>query len=144
MALALPVTGAGHRPLPERVCAWAGTITGRPVPKPRMTRRDRWAKRPCVLAYRAWADDARAVVPVAMRLSCTHLSAVVYFPMPRSWSRKKRLAHQGTAHYVKPDWDNIGKAISDALFRKDERICFGAVAKYWDDGRGPRVELSLS
>ena len=30
-----------------------------PVPKPRMTRRDRWAKRPCVLRYWAFKDEVR-------------------------------------------------------------------------------------
>lgn len=30
-----------------------------PLPKPRMTQRDRWAKRPAVLRYRAFCDEVR-------------------------------------------------------------------------------------
>lgn len=128
----------------ERTWRWHGTIPGDPVAKPRMTRRDVWKRRPCVVAYRAWADRARRVVPVDVRLSSTHLRAEVYLPIPASWSQKKRRAAQGSAHYSKPDWDNLGKAISDALFLDDARICFGAIAKYWDDGKGPRVEVYLT
>ena len=31
----------------------------KPVPKPRMTQRDAWDKRPCVLRYRAFKDEVR-------------------------------------------------------------------------------------
>jgi len=35
-------------------------VPGAPIPKPRQTRRDKWARRPCVLRYREWADQIRA------------------------------------------------------------------------------------
>lgn len=39
-----------------------------------------------------------------------------YFPIPASWSKKKKQqALDGEIRPKKPDWDNIGKAISDAL-----------------------------
>jgi len=31
-----------------------------PVPKPRQTRSDKWKQRPCVMRYRAFADEVRA------------------------------------------------------------------------------------
>lgn len=31
-----------------------------PVPKPRMTQRDKWQKRPAVMRYRAFCDEVRA------------------------------------------------------------------------------------
>lgn len=36
------------------------TIFGRPVPKPRMTRRDIWDRRPCILKYREWQNKVLA------------------------------------------------------------------------------------
>jgi len=35
-------------------------VEGKPEPKPRMTRRDRWARRAKVLRYREYADEIRA------------------------------------------------------------------------------------
>jgi len=40
------------------------TVPGNPVGKPRMTRKDKWAQRPCVLRYREWADRARAAAGI--------------------------------------------------------------------------------
>jgi Holliday junction resolvase RusA-like endonuclease len=31
----------------------------------------------------------------------------------------------------KPDWDNIGKAVCDALFKEDSGIADGRVQKFW-------------
>jgi hypothetical protein len=31
----------------------------KPVPKPRQTRSDKWKQRPCVMAYRTFADELR-------------------------------------------------------------------------------------
>ena len=60
----------------------AYTIYGEPVPKPRMTQRDKWAKRPCVLRYRMWADMVRATVGQAVP-SAGHIHLVLRFYLPQ-------------------------------------------------------------
>jgi len=72
------------------------------------------------------------------------LSWTAYFPMPESWSKKRKTAMRGQAHYSKPDRDNVDKAILDALFEQDSGISNGTLAKLWDDGKGPRIEITMS
>ena len=44
-----------------------------------------------------------------------------HMPMPKSWSKKKKLEMIGRYHTVKPDLDNLIKSCVDALFSKSER-----------------------
>lgn len=125
-------------------------VTFRVVPmgKPRMTQRDRWAKRPAVLRYHAFKDRLReclADLPCLRALleggTVHHLSWTAYLPMPPSWPKRKRAALAGALHRAKPDRDNIDKAILDALFSEDSGIASGHLEKRWDDGNGPRIEM---
>lgn len=96
------------------------TIPVNPVGKPRQTRSDRWKQRPCVLKYRAYADE--------VRLHCANLGyepedtlyISFYIPMPSSWSEKKKKSHNGQPHRSKPDLDNMVKAFLDAIFANNE------------------------
>lgn len=100
-----------------------------PVAKPRQTRRDRWAKRPCVVAYRAFADELRLL---AKRYSFALENGLAYefhLPMPASWSKKKRAEKLGQLHDQKPDLDNLIKAVWDALAEEDKAIAHIAGAK---------------
>jgi Holliday junction resolvase RusA-like endonuclease len=109
-----------------------------PVGKPRMTRRDKWKKRDCVVRYREWCDAFRACignVPDAV----VGVSWIATIPMPRSWSKKKRLERIGTLHDSRPDRDNLDKAILDSLFAEDSGIAFGFVAKFWAEEGGMTV-----
>lgn len=99
-----------------------------PVPKPRMTRRDKWKKRPCVLEYFAFCDEVRAK-GVALPLGGAHVTFIL--PMPPSWSKKKRLEMFNRPHDQKPDWDNLGKALCDAVYKDDSKIWDMRVTKYW-------------
>ena len=74
-----------------------------PIPKPRMTQKDRWAN------------------------SGYHVTFVL--PMPDSWSKKKRAEMAGKPHQQKPDKDNLEKALLDAIFEDDCRIWDGRVTK---------------
>jgi len=119
-----------------------------PMGKPRMTQRDRWAKRPPVLRYRAFKDELRIHVNRMPHLKATlaggdvvRVSWVAYFPMPKSWTKRERAAKAGQPHRSKPDRDNVDKAILDALFEEDSGIASGHLDKRWDDGRGPRLEI---
>lgn len=104
-----------------------------PVAKPRMTRSDKWKRRPAVLKYRAFCDEIRA-----RRVSLPDPGAHVVFhvPMPASWSRKKREAHRDQAHTQRPDVDNFTKAILDALYGDDSHIWDVRATKVWADRGG--------
>ena len=98
-----------------------------PVSAPRMTQRDKWKRRPCVLEYFAFKDQVRAhgvIIPVPCRV-------IFYIPMPPSWSAKKRLNHIGAPHQQKPDIDNLTKALLDAVHEDDKHVWSIWAEKRW-------------
>lgn len=115
----------------------------KPMGKPRMTRRDKWAKRPAVVAYREYADNIRSACAGKIPKDAFSVSWTAYLPMPDSWSQKKKVSMAGKPHRSKPDRDNIDKGILDALFENDSGISFGVLKKFWDDGGGSRIELVI-
>ena len=100
-----------------------------PVPKPRQTRADKWRKRPCVLRYRAFADQVRAK---GVKLESGDCVTFV-LPMPKSWSKRKRQQMNGEPHKQRPDWDNLGKALSDAVHGEDCHLWDVRVRKLWGE-----------
>lgn len=104
-----------------------------PVPKPRMTQRDRWAKRPAVERYYHFADELReqweGEVPPMFRI-------VFMMPMPKSWSKKKRMEMTGRPHQQRPDVDNLTKAFLDALCEDDSYVYHVDAAKHWSEEGG--------
>lgn len=99
-----------------------------PVPKPRMTQRDKWKKRPCVVRYRAFCDDVR-LRGVTLPESGWHVT--FYIPMPESWSDSKKGRMNGMPHQQIPDKDNLEKALLDAVFDDDSVVWDGRVTKRW-------------
>lgn len=99
-----------------------------PVPKPRMTRRDKWEKRPCVLRYFAFKDECRLK---KVELSEDGNKIIFVMPMPKSWSLKKKRAMDGSPHQQKPDADNLLKAIYDAVFDDDAKVWRMYCEKRW-------------
>lgn len=95
--------------------------------KPRMTRRDQWAKRPCVLRYRAQCDHLRLA---GLRLPMRYV-AVVFLAMPPSWSIAERRRQAGQPHLSKPDKDNCEKLLLDALAPSDAHLWDGRLQKRW-------------
>lgn len=98
------------------------------VAKPRMTQRDKWKDRPCVLQYRAFKD--------ALRLSNFAWDPetemiVFYLPMPQSWSKKKKAEYSNQPHKSKPDLDNILKGIMDATMDSDQHVWTIVAEKRW-------------
>ena len=120
-------------------------VRATPIAKPRMTRQDKWKQRPAVMRYRSFADEVRLAVGRTTKLDIAplRLDWIAYLPMPASWSKRKREQMRGQPHRAKPDRDNIDKGIMDALFTDDSAVAQGRMAKYWDDGNGPRIEVSL-
>ena len=59
------------------------------------------------------------------------------YAMPQSWSGKKLDAMRGQYKCTKPDWDNVGKLVSDALnaiaWTDDAVVADGQVKKVWGD-----------
>lgn len=133
----------GEARLAKETTGVSFTIHGQPVGKPRQTRRDVWKKRPCVMRYRAWADKARAAAPDSMPKEPSRLHIVAYLSFPKSWRPNLRKALTGQPHRHKPDADNIIKSCADALFSRDEGISRMLIEKYWDDGNGPRMEVTV-
>lgn len=116
--------GAG----PQRVLGWwLMRYLIEPVPKPRMTQRDKWKKRECVLRYRKFKDLVR-LRRVRLPQPC-HI--VFWLPMPASWKAPERAQMAGTAHQQKPDLDNLLKALLDAVHADDAHLHDIHVEKRW-------------
>jgi len=103
---------------------------GDPIAKPRMTQRDKWAKRPVVLRYREYCDRLREL---AGELPSGPVRVTMLFgvAMPKSWSRGKRAATVNHEHTQKPDIDNLAKGVLDALFKDDSAVWNIAASKGW-------------
>jgi len=103
-----------------------------PVGKPRMTQKDRWAKRPCVQRYwgfkdsvlEQWGDND-------FPLNDSHITFVI--KMPKSWSKKKKTEMRGQPHQQKPDIDNLTKALFDAILPEDSAVWDHRSTKVWGD-----------
>lgn len=98
-----------------------------PVPKPRMTQRDRWAKRPCVLRYRAYGDELRLR---GIRLPHRY-SLIFVLPMPAGWPAEMKRAMNGQPNLRRPDATNLAKAVEDIVHAKDESLWDARSRKYW-------------
>jgi uncharacterized cupin superfamily protein len=72
------------------------------------------------------------------------VSWCAWFAFPASYSKKKRDLLRGNPHRLKPDRDNIDKAILDSLFAQDCTVSDGTLTKRWDDGNGPRIEVRIT
>lgn len=99
-----------------------------PVPKPRMTQRDRWKVRPPVARYRAFCDQVR-LHDTKVPACGAHIIFVM--PMPQSWSSKKKALHLGKAHLQTPDADNLMKALLDAVYDEDSGVWDVRATKVW-------------
>lgn len=98
------------------------TLNVEPMGAPRMTRADSWRKRPCVLKYRIRCDELRAEAKRNnFDLHCVLPDIVFYIPMPKSWTKKKKVLMLGKPHKQKPDLDNLLKFWIDGL-QKSTRL----------------------
>jgi Holliday junction resolvase RusA-like endonuclease len=115
-----------------------------PNPKPRMTRADRWKKRPIVNTYWAFKD---LLTLQANRLGLKTLpgsikSLIFVIPMSQSWSEKKKIKYDKTPHIQKPDLDNLLKALQDCLCKDDSHIwSIGKMSKVW--GRKGQILITI-
>lgn len=102
-----------------------------PVPKPRMTRRDKWDKRPRVLRYRAFEDLVQLNGITIPEDGC---HVVFHLPLP-----KRPKFNVGDPHKQKPDVDNLLKALLDSLYKNDSHIWNIQVSKVWS--KSGKIEI---
>lgn len=74
--------------------------------------------------------------------SGTHIS--FFFPVPQSWSKKKKIRYHGSLHQSRPDIDNCCKAFFDALVDEDKHIANITLTKRWVDFPEGWIEISVS
>ncbi len=101
-----------------------------PIGKPRMTQRDKWSKRLCVVQY--WRfKDACKLMNIYIPLHDAHVTFIL--PMPKSWSKQKKKNMDGEPHRSKPDIDNLIKALLDAIFEDDADVWDLRATKVWGE-----------
>lgn len=91
----------------------------KPIGKPRMTRKDKWSKRKCVVEYWQYKDQIKLQAKERGFALKNGSSYYFYIAMPASWSKKKRKEKLGKLHDQKPDLDNILKGFWDACTDDD-------------------------
>lgn len=99
-----------------------------PVPKPRMTRKDKWNPSEAAQRYFAYRDEVRlhkVTIPEA------DYHVVFVLPMPDSWSGRKKARYIGSGHQQKPDKDNLEKGLLDAVYGDDCVVWDGRATKMW-------------
>lgn len=111
--------------------AQAIKLSVEPCPKPRMTRSDKWKDRDCVDRYWAFKDEINLAIDSASMEWPEAYHAVFIIPMPKSWTKKKKMEHCGMPCRSKPDRDNLDKALLDALFTDDSGVWDGRATKIW-------------
>lgn len=102
-----------------------------PMGKVRMSQRDKWAKRPVVVRYRAYHDRLRELGVTLEPGDGVHF----YIQVPQSWSMKKKHEHDLRPHQQKPDLDNLLGGLLDAVLPEDKTFwSFGRTSKRWTIG----------
>lgn len=71
------------------------------------------------------------------------LSVVFFIPTPKTWSKKKKLAHNGLLCQSRPDIDNLAKAFIDSLTPEDKYISNLSLTKRWVDHPEGWIECSI-
>ena len=107
-----------------------------PVAKPRMTRRDIWAKRVCVERYWAFKDALINLCKQQDFVLGDKYKVEFLIKMPDSWSKKRKFLMEGKPHQQKPDLDNLLKAVNDCLKVDDKYIySIDATKSWWKEGK---------
>jgi len=115
------------------------TYIGKPVAKPRMVRSDKYKKRPVVLNYWAFKDRiTRQAKAKGFKLGNAYKVTFI-MPLPASLSEKKKEEYDGTHHMIRPDIDNMLKAVNDCLLLEDSAVYYVVCRKKW--GREGKIIL---
>lgn len=101
--------------------------------KPRMTKADTWRGRPVVKKYWEFKDDIQKWANKNEFILGQEICVVFYIPMPKSWSKKKKIELVNTPHKQKPDIDNLLKGLMDALLKEDSHVHTVFARKIWSE-----------
>ena len=109
-----------------------------PCSKPRMTQRDKWKKRQCVVNYFAFRDRIRQELTTiySNQLLGHGLDVIFLVEMPKSWSKKKKAKMAGEPMQSKPDIDNYIKGLLDAMYKEDKLVWSISAMKIWTAEKG--------
>lgn len=114
-----------------------------PVSKPRMTRADKWKRRPSVLKFFAFRDAIKqelkrlfALQNNPLDIDFRSITIVFHIPIPKSWSKKKKAIYDGKPHEQRPDLDNLLKAWNDCVLAEDSTVWRIHATKLWTGGPG--------
>jgi Holliday junction resolvase RusA-like endonuclease len=113
-----------------------------PISAPRMTQSDRWRlnpehpdinkrQRPVVTKYFAYKNNLVLQGKIMKFEIKPVLDVLFIMPMPNSWSAKKKERMNGLPCKVKPDTDNLIKAIKDTFCKNDSHIWKETAEKRW-------------
>ena len=112
-----------------------------PLPKPRMTRADRWKKRPCVIRYWEYKTELQAKLDICGIEIDDVIKVEFGVPMPKSWSKKKNKEMDQKPNQQIPDVDNLMKGLMDALFQEDSHIHTIHAKKVWSNNGYMQFDL---
>jgi Holliday junction resolvase RusA-like endonuclease len=129
------------------------TIPGKPMGQPRV----RFARMGSfvktydpkeAISYKATIIQLAREVGVKPMAGPIFLAIAAYIPRPKRLCRKSD-PHGEVFAECKPDWDNIGKIVSDALngvaYADDSQITKGSVFKrYHEKGGVPHMDVTVS
>lgn len=101
-----------------------------------MTQRDTWKKRPSTTKYWNFKDEVKRL---GIRLPLGGARITFHLPMPKSWKRTKREKMEFRPHQVKPDIDNLVKALLDAIYENDAVVWDLRATKVW--GSEGKIEI---
>jgi Holliday junction resolvase RusA-like endonuclease len=101
-------------------------------------------------AYKAKVIKVARAAGVRQMIGPVRLDINAYLPRPKRLCRKRDPLGAIPVESATPDWDNIGKIVSDALskglaYKDDSQVWHGVVRKWYHAiGDMPRVEVSIS
>jgi hypothetical protein len=99
----------------------------KPCAKPRMTRADKWKKRPAVVKYWAFKDLCNYA-----GIKFNNGDGVIFrVEMPKSWSAATKEVMSGEPHMQRPDSDNFLKGLMDAVCPEDSHLWCPIAVKVW-------------
>ena len=99
-----------------------------PTTKPKISERDSWMKRPSVMKYLAFKDEVKNA---GIELPDHGFKVEFVLTMPNSWSKKKKDMMLGQPHMQKPTFNNLTRALSEAVFDDDSQIWNCHTIKRW-------------
>lgn len=140
-AMGLPIP-----PLSERL---KFTVEGTPVGKsrPRVTKNGTYTPKKTKQYERLIAWTFRSKYPRFKPCKGpVFMTVIAYFPIPKNTTKKLRekMEREEVFRTKKPDWDNIGKIVSDALNGiawEDDNQVMGFVLKFYSPR--PRIEVVI-